>query len=52
MSTMDSTTALPDPELNPEFYADTPAKRFFAWLVDGVLIFLVTLLVLPFTAFT
>ncbi|WP_074257647.1 RDD family protein [Vannielia litorea] len=47
-----STHPLPDPELNPEFYADTPAKRFFAWLVDGVLIFLVTLLVLPFTAFT
>ncbi len=52
MSTMDSITSLPDPELNPEFYADTPAKRFFAWLVDGVMIFLVTLLVLPFTAFT
>ncbi len=52
MSTMDSITALPDPELNPEFYADTPTKRFFAWLVDGVMIFVVTLLVLPFTAFT
>ncbi|MCO6382220.1 MAG: RDD family protein [Vannielia sp.] len=48
----DHQAPLPDPELNPEFYADTPAKRFFAWLVDGVLIFLVTLAVLPFTAFT
>ena len=54
MSTYDTHDApgLPDPELAPEFYADTPAKRFFAWLIDGVLIFLVTLVVLPFTAFT
>lgn len=42
---------LPDPALAPEFYADTPAKRFFAWLVDGLLIFFLTLLALPFTAF-
>jgi len=54
MTAMDHQHApgLPDPELAPEFYADTPAKRFFAWLIDGVLIFLVTLVVLPFTAFT
>jgi uncharacterized RDD family membrane protein YckC len=44
-------TALPDPVSQAEFYADVPLKRFFAWLVDALLIFLLCLLVLPFTAF-
>ncbi|MFN3938006.1 MAG: RDD family protein [Gemmobacter sp.] len=43
---------LPDPDLRPEFYAAIPAKRLVAWLVDLVLIALLTVLVLPFTAFT
>jgi uncharacterized RDD family membrane protein YckC len=42
---------LPDPETRPEFYAGVPAKRLFAWVVDVVLIALLTALILPFTAF-
>lgn len=42
---------LPDPTLHGEFYADVPLKRFFAWVVDTVLICLLALLALPFTAF-
>lgn len=43
--------SLPDPETQPEFYADTPAKRLFAWIVDMVVTGLITVLILPFTAF-
>ena len=43
---------LPDPILQPEFYASVPLKRFFAWVVDSLLIGLVGLLLIPFTAFT
>ena len=45
------TYALPDPAYQAEFYEDLALKRFLAWLVDAVLIFLLCLLVLPFTAF-
>ena len=41
---------LPDPDLLPEFYALVPLKRLMAWVVDGVLIFLLTGVVLIFTA--
>jgi uncharacterized RDD family membrane protein YckC len=41
---------LPDPELLPEFYAHVPLKRLVAWGVDGVLIFILTGVVLIFTA--
>lgn len=43
---------LPDPVIQPEFYADVPMKRLLAWLVDTILIALICLLILPFTAFT
>lgn len=43
---------LPDPDLHAEFYADVPTKRLIAFVVDTVLIVLLSLLVLPFTAFT
>ncbi|WP_089233068.1 RDD family protein [Tropicimonas sediminicola] len=43
---------LPDPEYNAELYADVPVKRAIAWIVDALVIFGITLLVLPFTAFT
>ncbi|WP_212524664.1 RDD family protein [Actibacterium sp. MT2.3-13A] len=46
------TNALPDPDYHAEFYADVPLKRLIAWLVDTLLIVLLTVLVLPFTAFT
>jgi uncharacterized RDD family membrane protein YckC len=46
-----SAPGLPDPETQSEFYADVPTKRFFAWLVDILLIGLLSVLTLPFTLF-
>ncbi len=43
---------LPDPDLSPEFYADVPLKRFVAWVVDCIVIALLTAVAVPFTAFT
>ena len=51
MTHTDPIWGLPDPEMQPDFYADTTIKRFFAWIVDTVLIALICLLVIPFTAF-
>lgn len=45
------TAALPDPQYQPEFYADIPPKRLMAWVIDVGLILGLTLMVLPFTAF-
>ena len=42
---------LPDPGLQPEFYASVPAKRLLAWAVDTLLIGLLGLLLLPLTGF-
>jgi len=42
---------LPDPNLRPEFYADVALKRLGAWVVDTVLIVLLTVLTVPFTGF-
>lgn len=42
---------LPDPETQPEFYADVPAKRLVAFVVDTLAILGLSLLVVPFTAF-
>ncbi|MDZ7711418.1 MAG: RDD family protein [Roseovarius sp.] len=49
---MHDTWALPDPETQPEFYADVATKRFLAFIVDTAVIIVLCLLVLPFTAFT
>ena len=43
---------LPDPDRQPEFYADIPVKRLIAWLIDVALVAVLCLLALPFTAFT
>ena len=43
---------LPDPRSQPEFYSDVPTKRLVAWIIDTVAIVLLSLLLLPFTAFT
>lgn len=43
---------LPDAETQPEFYHDVNVKRLLAWLVDTILIVVLCLLILPFTAFT
>lgn len=42
---------IPDPVTQPEFYDDVPVKRAVAWLIDSVLVLLLCLLILPFTAF-
>lgn len=42
---------LPDPDRHEELYADTPTKRLLAWLVDMVIVALMSALVLPFTFF-
>lgn len=49
---MHDTWALPDPDTQPEFYADVAAKRLVAFVVDTVVIIVLSLLVVPFTAFT
>ncbi len=52
MSPTDASWGLPDPDYGEAFYRDVPAKRFFAWCIDAVLITIVTAVVIPFTAFT
>ncbi|WP_247738772.1 RDD family protein [Shimia sp. R9_2] len=44
--------ALPDPDIQAEFYEDVTFKRLLAWLIDTAVIFVLCVLVLPFTAFT
>jgi len=42
--TLSMPNALPDPDYDPAFYDGIPAKRFFAWVVDVVLITAITFL--------
>ena len=48
----DYTWHIPDPDTQPEFYRDVPVKRLVAWIVDTILVALLCVLILPFTAFT
>lgn len=43
---------IPDPVMQPEFYADIPLKRLLAWVVDVIVTTLIVMLIIPFTAFT
>ncbi|MDA5556321.1 RDD family protein [Shimia sp. MMG029] len=43
---------LPDPDTQAEFYQDVTFKRLLAWFIDTAVIFVICVLVLPFTAFT
>jgi uncharacterized RDD family membrane protein YckC len=52
MTTTDTSWGLPDPARSPELYADVPLKRFLAWVVDFVVIAVLTAIVVPFTFFT
>ena len=52
MTTYDAEWGLPDPRTHAEFYADVPTKRFLAFLIDTVVVFLITLIIVPLTAFT
>ena len=42
---------LPDPATQPEFYKDVATKRLFAWVIDTIIIIIISLLIVPFTAF-
>lgn len=42
----------PDPFRAPQFYDSVPSKRFIAWIIDTVIIMLLSVLIIPFTAFT
>ncbi|MBT0957118.1 RDD family protein [Alphaproteobacteria bacterium KMM 3653] len=44
-------SGLPDPEIHADFYDSTTSKRFFAWVIDCLAIFFLTLLIIPFTLF-
>ena len=44
--------ALPDPVQDAEFYDGVPAKRLIAWALDVAAITVLTVIALPFTAFT
>ena len=46
------TVMTPDPQTQPEFYDGVTLKRFLAWVVDALLIVLICLVIVPFTAFT
>lgn len=47
-----SDNLLPDPYRHSEFYEYVPTKRAFAWLIDTVIVLLITAIIVPFTAFT
>ncbi len=47
----DPFSRLPDPEYHAEFYRDVAVKRAIAWVIDTLVISLMVLLVVPFTAF-
>ena len=43
---------LPNPEYHPDFYLDVPVKRLVAFMIDSLLIGLISVLLIPLTAFT
>ena len=51
MTYHDTAPGLPDPDLHPGFYSGTVPKRFFAWLVDSILIGLIVGIVVLLTVF-
>ncbi|MBT8456176.1 MAG: RDD family protein [Rhodobacteraceae bacterium] len=52
MTSTDPLWGLPDPDIDADLYADIPTKRFIAWVVDVILISLLTAVLVPFTLFT
>jgi len=52
MSEKAKMTQTPDPDMHPEFYDGVPTKRLLAWVVDMIVITVMCLLIVPFTAFT
>ena len=45
-------TALPDPDRHAAFYRGTASRRLAAWVADTLVTGLLTVLIVPFTAFT
>ncbi len=45
------TSPLPDPNLQPDFYASVPSKRLVAWVVDTLVILVLCLIAVLLTAF-
>lgn len=43
---------LADPISQPQFYRDVAGKRLLAWIVDTIVVVLICVLIVPFTAFT
>lgn len=52
MMIADPFPGLPDAVRESEFYEGVVAKRFLAWVMDVVLIWVMTLVLVPLTAFT
>jgi len=52
MAYTETMNGLPNPMSQAELYADVPTKRFFAWVIDVIVIAVLTALVTPFTFFT
>ena len=46
------TRGLPHPDYHAELYQDVPSKRFFAWLIDVILISIVVGVLTMFSLFT
>ncbi len=46
------TSGLPDPEYMDQMYRDVPSKRFFAWVIDVVIITVITAVLTVFSIFT
>lgn len=42
---------LADPVTQPQFYKDVASKRLIAWVIDTMVIVLISMLIVPFTAF-
>lgn len=38
-------SGLPDPQFNPDFYRDVTSKRFFAWIIDVIIISVLTIVI-------
>jgi uncharacterized RDD family membrane protein YckC len=43
---------IPDPIAHREFYEGIASKRLFAWVLDTVIIIAISIVIVPFTAFT
>ena len=52
MTTAPYSSALPDPQQQPAFYDGVVVKRGVAWVIDVVLIAMLSAIIVPFTAFT